>query len=171
MDDRTNDLPAGMTGSPEHARIDDGDQQQPPPWLEDIAHERLVAETYTRLHAAEDAAAAVDRIRADLVRPHPPVPADRRPHPLRLLALRLHAVLTVTLLLPVVLADYAHYVMTRRFIHRLTPVTDWIDNYLYRLETRLTDCGDEQFVNGFARHLDRTTDGLDALLARFRSPR
>ncbi|MEF9908610.1 hypothetical protein ACQSMD_33340 [Streptomyces flavovirens] len=158
-----------MTGTPEHARTDDGGQQQPPPWLEDIAHERLVDQTYTRLQAAEDAAAAVDRIRADTARPHPP--ADRRPHPLRLFALRLHAALAVTLLLPVVLADYAHGALTRRFTHRFAPVTRRVDDYLYRLETRLTDCGDERFLEGVARHLDRMTDGLDVFLARFRSPR
>ncbi|PWS52537.1 hypothetical protein DLE01_04500, partial [Streptomyces sp. FT05W] len=68
--------------------------------------------------------------------------------------------------LPVVLADHAHYVITRRFIHRWEPVTRRVDDYLYGLETRLTESGDTGFVDGVARWLDRIVDGMVALLAR-----
>ncbi|MER5555957.1 hypothetical protein ABT001_30535 [Streptomyces sp. NPDC002793] len=158
-----------MTDTPEHERTSDGDRR-PPQWLEDAAHERLVAETYTRLQAAEDAAAAVDRIRAEMARTHPSLPADR-PHPLRRLVLRLETSLAVVLLLPVILADHAHYAVTRRFTHRFEPVTRRADDYLYRLQTRITESGDIRFMDAVARWMDRAVDGLDALLARFGYPR
>ncbi|WP_406380793.1 hypothetical protein [Streptomyces sp. NBC_01618] len=42
----------------------DGQEQQPPKWLEDFAHEQLLIQTRTRLRAAADAAAAVDRLQS-----------------------------------------------------------------------------------------------------------
>ncbi|MCC3654733.1 hypothetical protein LIX60_25365 [Streptomyces sp. S07_1.15] len=41
-------------------------QQEPPAWLEDAAHERLVEETCTRLRAAEAAGSAADAARAEI---------------------------------------------------------------------------------------------------------
>ncbi|WP_329326697.1 hypothetical protein [Streptomyces sp. NBC_01689] len=153
-----------MTGSPEHKRAGDG--QEVPQWLEDAAHDRLAAETYARVHAAEDAAAVVDRLRDGMARPHPVVSAHRRPHPLRRFVLRLETVLAVTLLLPAILADHAHYAITRRLTHRLQPVLYRVDSYLFRLEIRLTESGDHRFVHGVGLWIAQAVDGLDTLLAR-----